>query len=120
MAYRTKFIRAGFHVEIAEDGLIALKMLPRVCPDIVILDLMLPKFSGADVLKFIRSDAVLKSKPVIILSNAFMTELANEASRIGAELTLLKAGCTPSLLVAAINHIFTGNVGTFEPSRQLV
>jgi DNA-binding response OmpR family regulator len=53
--YRTRLLREGFQVEVAEDGLAALKMLPTVNADLVVLDLMMPKLNGVDVLKYIRS-----------------------------------------------------------------
>jgi CheY-like chemotaxis protein len=68
--YRAKFLREGFAVEVAQDGLAALKMLQTIKPDVVILDLMMPKMNGVDVLKYIRSNPALKKTPVIILSNA--------------------------------------------------
>jgi len=83
--YRAKFVREGFGVEVAEDGLKAVRMLAAVKPDVVVLDLMLPKLSGVDVLKFIRSSPALKDTPVIILSNAHMSSLAQQAATIGAE-----------------------------------
>jgi CheY-like chemotaxis protein len=118
-AYQAGFVREGFHVETAEDGLSALKMLPFLKPDLVVLDLMMPKFNGVDVLKFIRSDSVLKSTPVIILSDAYMTELGSEAAKTGAELALLKSTCNPALLVEGANKIFAGESFAVEPSKRL-
>jgi CheY-like chemotaxis protein len=106
--YRAKFWREGFQVEVARDGLTAMKLLPAAKPDLVVLDLMMPRLNGVDVLRFIRSEPELKSTPVIILSNAFMTDLALEASKIGAELALLKSGCTPAQLVTAVNNLLEG------------
>jgi CheY-like chemotaxis protein len=103
--YCAKFLREGFLIEVAEDGLAAVKMLPTVKPDLVVLDLMMPRLNGVDVLKFIRSDPVLKPTPVIILSNAFMSDLGQAAATIGAELALLKSGCTPAQLVAAAGKL---------------
>jgi CheY-like chemotaxis protein len=117
--YCTKLLREGFLVEVADDGLAALKMLPVVKPDLVVLDLMMPRFNGVDVLKFIRSDPVLKATPVIILSNAFMSDLAQEAATVGAELALLKSGCTPAQLVAAINKLLGGMAFDDQSSQYL-
>jgi len=117
--YSAKFVREGFRVEVAEDGLVALKLLPTVKPDVVVLDLMMPKLNGVDVLKFIRSTPALKAIPVIILSNAHMTSLAQEAAVIGAERALLKSSCTPSQLLVEINHLLSGTVSESDPSQRL-
>ena len=106
--YGAKFQREGFRVEVAEDGLAALKNLLKIKPDIVLLDLMRPKLNGVDVLKYIRSTPELKKTPVIILSNAQMTALAQEAAAIGAEKALLKSSCTPSVLLETINSLLSG------------
>ena len=44
--YGNRLRREGFNVESAEDGLAAIEMLPRIKPDLVVLDLMLPKLHG--------------------------------------------------------------------------
>ena len=117
--YRAKFLREGFHVEVAEDGLIALRMLSTAKPDIVILDLMMPKLNGVDVLKYIRSTPELKKTPVIILSNAHMTSLAQEAAAIGAEKALLKSSCTPGQLLEVINGLLSGVAVESDPTQRL-
>jgi len=90
-----------------------------VQPDVVVLDLMMPKFNGVDVLKFIRSNPILKDTPVIILSNAHMTRLAQEAAAIGAERALLKSSCTPTKLINAINELLAGKVSETDSSDRL-
>jgi DNA-binding response OmpR family regulator len=72
--YQKRLQREGFHVEIAEDGIAALRVLSEMTPDIVILDLMLPKFSGRDVFDYMRADTQFRKVPVIIFSNAPRTE----------------------------------------------
>src|SRR5215472_13508805 len=72
--YQKRLQREGFHVEVAEDGIAALRVLSEMTPDIVILDLMLPKFSGKDVFDYMRADKQFKRVPVIIFSNAPRTE----------------------------------------------
>ena len=117
--YCAKFLREGFLVEVAEDGLVAVKKLPAVKPDLVVLDLMMPRFNGVDVLKFIRSDPVLKATPVIILSNAFMSDLGQAVAAVGAELTLLKSGCTPAQLVTAAGKLLGCAVREEESSQRI-
>jgi CheY-like chemotaxis protein len=117
--YRDRFLREGFQVELAEDGLAAIRMLAALKPDIVVLDLMLPMLNGVDVLKYIRSMPDLKAIPVIILSEAYMSELAQEAAKIGAELTLLKSSCTPTLLLDVVGKLLAGIAVNLDSSLQL-
>jgi CheY-like chemotaxis protein len=118
--YGAKFEREGFHVEVAKDGLEAMKMLGAVKPDVVVLDLMMPKFNGVDVLKYIRSTPALKAIPVVILTNArmTMTNLMQEAAAIGAERALQKASCTPEQLLEVINDLFSGKAVESDPSKR--
>ena len=117
--YGAKFQREGFRVEVAEDGLVAMKDLLLVKPDVVVLDLMMPKLNGVDVLRYIRSTPELKKTPVIILSNAHMTSLAQEAASIGAEKALLKSSCTPNQLLKVINGLLTGAATGDDHSQRL-
>jgi len=117
--YRERFLREGFNVETVSDGLTAMKSLRAIKPDAIILDLLMPKLNGVDVLKFIRAEPSLKSVPVIILSNACMSEEADEAAKIGADLALLKSGCTPAQLVTAINNLLSGKPVKLDTAQRL-
>ena len=116
--YRNRLQSEGFRIETAEDGLDALRILSSYTPDLVTLDLMLPKLSGADVLRFIRSDPRLKHIPVILFSNAYMTELGEDAVLSSANKRLLKAYSTPTLLLESIRELLTAapreNAGAIE------
>src|SRR5438105_13613387 len=103
--YRDGLSKHGLKVESTPDGLEAVKTLRSNKPDIVVLDLMMPKFSGVDVLKFIRSQKNLAGLPVIMLSNSYMNEMANEALTAGVQKALLKVRCTPSLLAGVIKDV---------------
>lgn len=105
LAYRNALMRAGYHVKVAEDGLEAAKIMAAAKPDLVVLDLMMPKFSGTDLIKYIRASPVLKSIPVIILSEVSIADLAQEAISIGAERVFLKSRCTPATLIGAIKQL---------------
>ena len=102
--YRNLLQREGFRVESAGDGLEALKALSQATPDLIVLDLMLPKFDGADVLKFIRADPRLKTIPIIIFSNAQVTDFTEDA----ITKHLRKTDCTPSILVGTIQEMLAG------------
>ncbi len=103
--YRRRLERENFQIETAENGKVAIEILPQVLPDLVVLDLMLPKSNGLEVLKFIRADARLKATPVMILSNVYMGEMAQKAMQAGANKGMLKTECTPGKLVEAVQDL---------------
>ena len=114
--YRNLLQREGFHIESAQDGLEALKALSQATPDLVVLDLMLPKFDGADVLKFIRADPRLKIIPIIIFSNVQITDFAEDA----ITRQLRKSDCTPSLLVQTIQEMLIAASASVPNSASAV
>ncbi len=99
----------GFQVERAEDGLEAAKILHRAKPDAIVLDLMMPKLSGLEVLKYIRSRKDLAKVPVVIFSNAYMNELGAQAVAAGADMGLFKVACTPAVLADTLEHLIRGD-----------
>ncbi len=111
--------RLGVRVDTAADGVAAIKVLRVHKPDAVVLDLMMPKLSGADVLKFIRSDAALKTLPVVVLSNSYMNELAAEATALGVQKALLKIRCSPSVLLGIIDDVLAGRTSRDDGSPLL-
>lgn len=109
--YRHKFQVEGFQVEVAADGEAGVAAVGRFQPDVVILDLMLPKLNGVEVLKRLRSKPETKSLPVIVLSNAYLSSLVQEAWKAGANHCMIKANCTPKQLVDVVNKTLGGAPG---------
>jgi CheY-like chemotaxis protein len=114
--YETALTRLGFQVTTAADGIRASQVVISARPDIVVLDLMMPNFNGVDVLKFIRTNATLKDTPVIVLTNAYMTDLAEKALVMGVQEAVLKVRCSPSQLVQIINQVFERGPGVLKPT----
>ncbi len=71
-------------IKLAEDGEEAVKMAKSFLPEIVLLDLILPKKDGMDVLKELKADDKLKDIPVIVLSNLSGDENIKKALSLGA------------------------------------
>lgn len=117
--YQERLAQQGAHVTTAADGMAAIQALRGSKPDVVVLDLMMPKFSGVDVLKFIRSTPELKTLPVVVLSNSYMNQLAAQAAALGVQKALLKVRCSPAILFEIINDILAGRTGTENPSHLL-
>ncbi|HLP76533.1 MAG TPA: response regulator, partial [Candidatus Paceibacterota bacterium] len=103
--YRDTFDSAGFSAEIAPDGLIAIQRFQQNQPDVVLLDLMLPKLNGVDVLKFIRTQSGARTIPVIVLSNAYVSELGQQAMKEGATKVLAKNSIGMKALVQEVQRI---------------
>lgn len=117
--YREALVQSGFQVEAANDGIAGVMALKRTPPDLLVLDLMMPKFTGAEVMKYMRSEPALKNVPVILLSNSFMNDLAGKAVALGVQRALLKVRCSPPYLVSLINEVLAGKPGTVDPSQLL-
>ena len=82
---KEKFEGEEFIVELAMDGKVALPVIQKMRPDLVLLDLMLPKRDGIDVLKDIKADRDLENLPVIVLSNLDGDEDIKQAISLGAK-----------------------------------
>lgn len=106
--YRHKFQAEGFQVEVAMDGEAGLKAVASFDPSIVILDLMLPKLNGVEVLKRLREKPETRALPVIVLTNAFMSTLVQDAWKAGANHCMIKANCSPKQLVELVNKTLAG------------
>jgi two-component system, chemotaxis family, sensor kinase CheA len=96
--YRLKLELDGYAVEVAGDGLVALEKARAINPDIIFLDIRLPKLDGLGVLEALRDDESTARIPVVILSNWNEKELVERGVRLGALDHLIKSQTTPSRL----------------------
>ena len=102
-AYRDRLQKAGFDVESSVDGIEAMHILAVRVFDLIILDLALPHFSGADILNAIRDNPRLKSIPVVIFSSN--VESAPPSVLELADKYLLKGDCTFQNLLQTIEDL---------------
>src|SRR6266850_6390004 len=105
--YRNKFSVDGFQVEIALDGQLGLELVHSFRPDAVILDLMLPKMTGVELMKKIRLEEDFQHLPVIVFSNTYLTNMVQEAWKAGATKCLSKANCTPKQVLEVLRNAIT-------------
>ncbi len=89
-AYRIKMEKSGFDVVTAVDGLEGLKLAKKEKPDLIVLDLLLPKIDGFEFLKKIKSDEELKNIPVITISVLGQKTDQERAIALGAEEYFIK------------------------------
>ena len=103
--YRNKFSVDGFQVEVALDGVAGIELTNTFHPDAIILDLMLPKVTGVDVLKKIRAQPNLQQLPIIVFSNTYLSNMVQEAWKAGATKCLSKANCTPKQVIDVVHTL---------------
>ena len=89
----------------ADDGEKSLEIARRLRPDVIILDMMMPRLSGLEVLSEIRGDQGLAETPVIVLTAQPSTK--EEALRCGADIVMVKP-FEPEQITAAVEEVLAG------------
>jgi DNA-binding response OmpR family regulator len=102
--YRLKLELDGYQVIMAKDGEEGLRLANEVDPDIVFLDIRLPKVDGFAVLEGLRAYDRTKNVPVVILSNYGEQELVERGLKLGALEYLIKSQTTPANLSRGVEN----------------
>ena len=103
--YATKLNLEGFEVLLALDGEKGLKIIREKKPDLVLLDIILPKMDGFEILKKIKADKILKNIPIILLTNLSQKDEVKKGLDLGADDYLIKAHFMPSEVVKKIKQM---------------
>jgi two-component system, OmpR family, alkaline phosphatase synthesis response regulator PhoP len=98
LLYRDMLLRAGFEVLVANDGVEALEMIRKEKPDLVLLDLVMPRLDGFRVLQAMKADGALQSIPVAVLSNLSQDNDEEKARALGAADYIVKVKLGPKEL----------------------
>ena len=96
--YKLKLELDGYQVTMAKDGEEGLELATDVKPDIIFLDIRLPKMDGFAVLERLRGNEQTRHIPVVILSNYGERELVERGLKLGALEYLIKSQTTPANL----------------------
>jgi DNA-binding response OmpR family regulator len=102
-AYRAKLTKVGFEVQIAGDGQEAMDLLKTFIPDIILLDLVMPRKDGFMTLSEIKQQTNLQQIPVIVASNLGQKEDLDKAMSLGATDYIIKSDLSMDALVELIN-----------------
>ena len=100
--YKLKLELDGYDVVVVPDGEKALELARSDRPDIVFLDIRLPKLDGFGVLEALRNEPKTERLPVVILSNYSERELIDRGLRLGALDYLIKTQTTPAHLSSSL------------------
>ncbi|HWT55740.1 MAG TPA: response regulator [Candidatus Microsaccharimonas sp.] len=106
IAYKDGLERAGYSVVVAHDGEEALQQAQATHPDLILLDLIMPKMNGFEVLRSLKEDANCATIPVVVLTNLSQSNDEEEARTAGAVDFVVKADISLKDLLARIEHIF--------------
>jgi len=103
--YRIKFESENFETIVASNGIEGIKLLEKMVPDIILLDIVMPKIDGFSVLKEIKKNPKLDKIPVILLTNLSQKENVERGFELGASSYIIKAHFTPSEVVEKIKEV---------------
>ncbi|MBU1292393.1 response regulator [Patescibacteria group bacterium] len=103
--YSAKFVESGFETELAIDGKSGLAKIKSIRPDLILLDIVLPKMDGFEVLKKIKEDESIKEIPVVLLTNLGQKNEVEKGLSLGADEYIIKAHFTPTAVVTKVKEI---------------
>lgn len=107
--YSTKLENAGFGLSVAYDGEDVFKKIEEKIPELILLDIVLPKMDGFEVLKKLKADSRFNKIPVILLTNLGQKEDIDKGMSLGAQDYLIKANFIPSEIVEKIKSFLKNN-----------
>ena len=102
--YQVKFQNDGFHLIKAGNGEEGLALADKEKPDMILLDVIMPKMDGFTVLKRLKENPNTKNIPVLLLTNLGQDEDIKKGNELGAVGYLVKANITPSEVVAKVKE----------------
>ena len=117
--YKIKFEQAGYAAVVAADGEEGFLLAKKEQPDLVLLDLILPKLDGFKVLAKLRQEPSTKKIKVFILSNLGQSDEVDKGMKAGADGYFIKANLTPSQLLEKVNVIFN-NQSEAVKSKKII
>lgn len=107
--YADKLTQDGYTVLPAADGLEALSLVRSHSVDLILLDLVMPRMSGLEVLDTVKSDPRISDIPVIVLSNLGQEDDVKRGMEMGAADYLVKNEARPADVSAKIAEYFSGS-----------
>ncbi|MFC1629991.1 PleD family two-component system response regulator [Patescibacteria group bacterium] len=101
-----KLIQEGYEVTVAKDGVEGLEKMRKSRPDLILLDIVMPRMGGFEVMENMQQDEKLKTIPIIIISNSGQPVEIDRTKKLGAKDWLIKTEFDPQeVLEKVIKHI---------------
>ena len=99
-----KLTKEGYEVSAARDGVEGLKKMREVKPDLVLLDIIMPRMGGFEVMEEMVKERELKSIPVIVISNSGQPVELDRAQKLGAKDWLIKTEFDPEEVIGKVKN----------------
>lgn len=100
--YQAKFSKAGFEIQMAKDGVEALEILAKFVPDLILLDLVMPRKDGFAVLSELKKSDQWKKIPVIVTTNLSQPEDKEKVKAMGASEYIIKSDVSIAEIVEKV------------------
>jgi len=120
--YQKKLENDGYEVATAADGDVALTIVGEFKPDLILLDIMMPKVNGLQVLTKLKENKETSNIPVILLTNIGSSNEGdvNRGLELGAVAYLIKAGNRPVVVVEKVKEILAGYVHELPKVKAVI
>jgi len=94
-----KLAKEGYEISIARDGEKGLEVMKEVKPDLILLDIIMPKMGGFEVMEEMNKNKELKKIPVVVISNSGQPVELDRAQKLGAKDWLIKTEFDPQEVI---------------------
>lgn len=112
--YKAKLEQEGMEVLTADGAEKGFELIKKERPDLALIDLVMPKKDGFDLIEKLKANNKLNNMPVIVLTNLDSPEMRKKACQLGVLFFLVKPHFMPSQIVEIINEVL--NVKKKQPS----
>jgi two-component system phosphate regulon response regulator PhoB/two-component system alkaline phosphatase synthesis response regulator PhoP len=103
--YKLYFERAGYEVFIAENGNQCIELAKSEKPDLILLDIIMPKMDGWQTLTTLKGDPETKQIPILVFSNLGQTQEIQKGLDLGADDYVVKSDMTPKELLEKVEQM---------------
>lgn len=94
-----KLTKEGYEISVAKDGEEGIRVIKEVKPNLILLDIIMPKMGGFEVMEEMNKDKELKKIPVIVISNSGQPVELDRAQKLGAKDWMIKTEFDPQEVI---------------------
>lgn len=99
---KRKLGNMGYEIFCATDGVSGMEAIKEILPDLILLDIIMPKMGGLELMEKVQLDDSIKNIPIVIISNSGQPVELDKARRLGAKDWLIKTDFNPQEVVEKV------------------